>query len=96
VSRDATALQTDMVGMQQGDIAAVSNDLGDIQNDLSALKTLGTTPQVTTATQVSAGTKATQSASDLITSDSKSANALSVKGTKYLASAQQWAKQHTC
>ena len=62
----------------------------------SALKTLGTTPQVTTATQVTAGTKATQNASNLITSDSKSANALSVKGTQYLASAQQWAKQHTC
>jgi hypothetical protein len=96
VSRDATALQTDVAGMQAGDIAAVSNDLGDIQNDLTALKTLGTTPQVTTATQVSAGTKATQSASNLINSDSKSANALRATGTKYLASAQQWAKQHTC
>ena len=96
VSRDATSLQTDVTGMQAGDIAAVSNDLDTIQNDLSALKTLGTTPQVTTATQVTAGTKATQNASNLITSDSKSANALSVKGTQYLASAQQWAKQHTC
>jgi hypothetical protein len=82
--------------MRLGDIAAVSNDLGDIQNDLSALKTLGTTAQVTTATQVSTGTEATQSAADMIKSVSKSANALSVKGTQYLASAQQWAKQHTC
>ena len=96
VSRDATLLRTDVAGMQAGDIAAVSNDLDTVQNDLSALKTLGTAPQVTTATQVTAGTKATQIAGDLIISDSKSANALSVKGTQYLASAQQWAKQHTC
>ena len=34
--------------------------------------------------------------SDMINSDSKSANALNAQGTKYLASAQQWAKQHTC
>ena len=82
--------------MHTGDIAAVSNDLANIQNDLSALKTLGTTPQVTTATQVTAGTKAMQSANDMISSVSKSENALSAKGTQYLTSAQQWAKQHTC
>jgi hypothetical protein len=92
VSRDATSLQSDVVGMQAGDIATVDNDLSDIQNDLSALKTLGTTPQVTTTTQVTAGTKA----SNMINSDAKSKNALGVKGAQYLASAQQWAKQHTC
>jgi hypothetical protein len=96
VSRDATSLQTDVVGMQAGDIATVYNDLSTIQNDLSALKTLGTTPQVTTTTQVTAGTKAMQSASNMINSDAKSKNALGVKGAQYLASAQQWAKQHTC
>jgi hypothetical protein len=96
VSRDATSLQSDVVGMQAGDIATVDNDLSDIQNDLSALKTLGTTPQVTTTTQVTAGTKAMQSASNMINSDAKSKNALGVKGAQYLASAQQWAKQHTC
>jgi hypothetical protein len=32
----------------------------------------------------------------MITSVSKSQNALSAKGTQYLASAQRWAKQHTC
>jgi hypothetical protein len=96
VSRDATSLQGDAGGMQTGDIAAVSNDLANIQNDLSALKTLGTAPQVTTATQVSAGTVATQSANDMLNSVSKSADALSAKGTQYLASAQQWARQHTC
>ena len=96
VSRDATSLQGDVGGMQTGDIAAVSNDLANIQNDLSALKTLGTAPQVTTATLVTAGTTATQSANDMINSVSKSANALSAQGTQYLASAQRWAKQHTC
>ena len=96
VSRDATSLQSDVVGMQAGDIATVDNDLSDIQNDLSALKTLGTTPQVTTTTQVTAGTKVMQSASNMINSDAKSKNALSVKGAQYLASAQKWAKQHTC
>ena len=96
VSRDATSLQTDVVGMQAGDIATVNNDLGDIQNDLFALKTLGTAPQVTTTTQVTAGTKVMQSASNMIDSDSKSENSLSVKGAQYLASAQQWAKHHTC
>lgn len=96
VSRDATSLQGDVGGMHTGDIAAVSNDLANIQNDLSALKTLGTAPQVTTATQVTTGTKATQSANHMISSVSKSANALSAKGTQYLTSAQQWAKQHTC
>jgi hypothetical protein len=96
VRRDATSLQTDVVGMQAGDIATVYNDLSTIQNDLSALKTLGTTPQVTTATQVAAGTKVMQSANTMIDSDAKSKNALSVKGTQYLASAQKWAKQHTC
>ena len=96
VSRDATTLQGDVGGMQTGDIAAVTNDLANIQNDLSALKTLGTAPQVTTATQVTAGTKARQSASDMITSVAKSGDALTVKGTQYLASAQKWAKQHTC
>ncbi len=96
VSRDATSLQGDAGGMQTGDIAAVSNDLANIQNDLSALKTLGTAPQVTTATQVTAGTKATQGANEMINSVSKSAAALSAKGTQYLGSAQQWAKQHTC
>lgn len=96
VSRDATTLTGDVGGMQTGDIAAVSNDMANIQNDLSALKTLGTTPQVTTATQVTAGTKAMQSANDMIDSVSKSGDALSSKGTQYLASAQQWAKQHTC
>ena len=96
VSRDATSLQGDAGGMQTADIAAVSNDLANIQNDLSALKTLGTTPQVTTATQASAGTKAIQGANDMINSVNKSENALSAKGTQYLASAQRWAKQHTC
>ena len=96
VSRDATSLQTDVVGMQAGDIATVYNDLSTIQNDLSALKTLGTTPQVTTTTQVAAGTKVMQSANTMIDSDAKSKNALSVKGAQYLASAQKWAKQHTC
>lgn len=96
VSRDATSLQGDVGGMHTGDIAAVSNDLANIQNDLSALKTLGTAPQVTTATQVTTGTKATQSANHMISSVSKSANALSAMGTQYLTSAQQWAKQHTC
>jgi hypothetical protein len=96
VSRDATSLQTDVTGMQAGDIAAVSNDLDTIQNDLSALKTLGTTAQVTTTTQVTAGTKAIQNANNMINSDAKSTNALSVKGAQYLASAQKWAKQHTC
>lgn len=96
VGRDATSLQGDVGGMQTGDIAAVSNDLGDIQNDLSALKTLGTPPQVTTTTQVTAGTKAMQSANDMINSVTKSGDALSAKGPQYLASAQKWAKQHTC
>jgi hypothetical protein len=96
VSRDATTVQTDVVGMQSGDIATVNNDLGNIQNDLSALKTLGTVPQVTTAIQVSAGTKAMQNANDMISSVSKSENTLSAKGNQYLASAQNWAKKHTC
>ena len=96
VSRDATTLQGDVGGMRTGDIAAVTNDLANIRNDLSALKTLGTAPQVTTATQVTAGTKATQGANDMINSVGKSGNALSAKGTQYLASAQKWAKQHTC
>ncbi|MGH3271105.1 MAG: hypothetical protein ACRDN1_18915, partial [Trebonia sp.] len=96
VGRDATSLQGDVGGMQTGDIAAVSNDLANIQNDLSALKTLGTAPQVTTATQVTAGTKAIQGAHDMINSVTKSQNGLSAKGTQYLASAQQWSKQHTC
>jgi hypothetical protein len=96
VSRDATSLQGDVGGMQTGDIAAVNNDLGNIQNDLSALKTLGTAPQVATTTQVTAGTRAMQSANDMINSITKSGDALSVKGTQYLASAQKWAKQHTC
>lgn len=96
VGRDATSLQGDVGGMQTGDIAAVSNDLGDIQNDLSALKTLGTPPQVTTTTQVTAGTSAMQSANDMINSVTKSGDALSAKGPQYLASAQKWAKQHTC
>jgi hypothetical protein len=96
VSRDATSLTGDVGGMQTGDIAAVNNDLSNIQNDLSALKTLGTAPQVTTATQVTAGTMAMQSANDMINTVSKSGNALSAKGTQYLASAQRWAKQHTC
>ena len=96
VSRDATSLQGDAGGMQTGDIAAVSNDLANIQNDLSALKTLATTPQVTTTIQVSAGTKAVHGANDMINSVDKSENALSAKGTQYLASAQRWAKQHTC
>jgi hypothetical protein len=96
VSRDATALQTDEVAMQAGNITAVNNDLSDIQNDLFALKTLGSTPQVTTAIQVTAGTKAIQSANDMINSDTKSRTALNAKGTQYLASAQKWAKQHTC
>jgi hypothetical protein len=96
VSRDATSLQGDAGGMQTGDIASVSNDLANIQNDLSALKTLGTTAQATSATLVSAGTKAIQGAKDMINSVSKSENALSAKGTQYLDSAQRWAKQHTC
>jgi hypothetical protein len=96
VSRDATNLQGDVGGMQTGDIAAVTNDQANVQNDLSALKTLGTAPQVTIATQVTAGTKATQSANDMITSVTKSGNALSAKATQYLASAQKWAKQHAC
>lgn len=96
VSRDATLLQGDVGGMQTGDIAAVSNDLDNIQNDLSALKTLVTAPQVTTAIQVTTGTKAIQDAHDMINSVTKSQNGLSAKGTQYLASAQQWAKQHTC
>ena len=96
VSRDAATLQGDVGGMQTGDLAAVSNDMGNIQNDLSALKTLGTAPQVTTTTQVSGGTRATQHADDMINSVSKSASTLSVQGTQYLASAQQWAKQHAC
>jgi hypothetical protein len=96
VSRDATSLQGDVGGMQTGDIAAVSNDLANIQNDLSALKTLGTTPQVTTAPQVTAGTKAVQGAHDMINSVTKSQNGLSVKGTQYLAGARRWSKQHTC
>ncbi len=58
--------------------------------------TLGTIPQVTTATQVSAGTKAIQGVNDMINSVNKSRSALSVNGTQYLASAQRWAKQHTC
>jgi hypothetical protein len=96
VSRDATNLQGDVGGMQTGDIAAVNNDIADIQNDLSALKTLDTTPQVTTATLITAGTKAMQSANDMINSVSKSENTLSAKGAQYLASAQTWAKKHTC
>jgi hypothetical protein len=96
VSRDATSLRGDVSGMQTGDIAAVSNDLGTIQNDLSALKTLGTTPQVTTATQVTAGTRAIQGVNDMINSVNKSETALSAQGTQYLASAQKWAKQHAC
>lgn len=96
VSRDATSLQTDVVGMQAGDIATVYNDLSTIQDDLSVLKTLGTTPQVTTTTQVAAGTKVMQSANTMVDSDAKSKNALNAKGTQYLASAQKWAKQHTC
>jgi hypothetical protein len=96
VSRDAASLQTDVVGMQAGDIATVDNDLGDIQNDLFALKTLGSTPQVTTTIQVTAGTQVIQGANNMINSDTKSKDALSVKGTQYLASAQRWAKQHTC
>ncbi|MGH3217048.1 MAG: hypothetical protein ACRDL9_21025, partial [Trebonia sp.] len=102
VSRDVTSLQGDVGGMQTGDIAAVSNDPANIQNDLSALKTLGTAPQVTaapqvtTAPQVTAGTKAIQGAHDMINSVTKSQNGLSAKGTQYLASAQQWSKQHTC
>jgi len=96
VSRDATSLQGDVGGMQTGDIAAVSNDMTAIQNDLSSLKTLGIAPQVTTTTQVTAGTTATQSADDMINSVNKSADALSAKAAQYLASAQQWAKQHAC
>jgi hypothetical protein len=96
VSRDATNLQGDVGGMQSGDIAAVSNDLANIQNDLSALKTLDTTPQVTTATEITAGTKAMQNANDMINSVSKSESTLSAKGNQYLASAQTWAKKHTC
>src|SRR4029077_16781581 len=96
VRRDATSLQGDVGGTQTGYIAAVSTDLANIQTDLSALKTLGPAPQVTTATQVTAGTKATQSANEMINSVSKSADALSAKGTQYLGSARQWVKQHTC
>ncbi len=96
VSRDATNVQGDVSGMQTGDIASVTNDLGNIQNDLTALKALGITPQVTTTIQVTAGTRAVQGANDMINSASKSATAVSAKGTQYLASAQQWAKQHTC
>jgi hypothetical protein len=96
VSRDAASVTGDVTGMQTGDIAAVTNDLGNIQNDLSALKTLGTTPQVTTTTQVTAGTKAMQSANDMITTVSMSVRTLSAEGTQYLASAQKWAKEHTC
>ena len=96
VSRDATTVQTDVVGMQSGDIATVSNDLANVQNDLSALKTLDTTPQVITATQVTAGTRAMQSANDMINSVNKSESTLSAKGAQYLSSAQTWAKQHTC
>lgn len=96
VSRDATNLQGDVGGMQSGDIAAVSNDMANIQNDLSSLKTLDTAPQVTTATELTAGTRAMQSANDMINSVSKSENTLSAKGTQYLASAQAWAKKHTC
>jgi hypothetical protein len=96
VSRDATNLQGDVGGMQSGDIAAVSNDIANIQNDLSALKTLDTTPQVTTATLITTGTKAMQSANDMINSVSKSENTLSAKGAQYLASARTWAKKHTC
>ena len=51
---------------------------------------------MTTAAQVTTGTKATQSANHMIISVKKSANALSAKGTQYLTSAQRWAKQHTC
>jgi hypothetical protein len=96
VSRDATSVAGDVTGMQSGDIATVDNDLATIQNDLSALKTLGTTPQVTTTTQVTAGTKAIQNANDMITTVSKSEHTLSTEGTQYLASAQKWAKEHTC
>jgi hypothetical protein len=96
VSRDAANVQADVGGMQTGDITTVSNDLANIQNDLSALKTVGTTPQVTTATGISAGTTAMQSANDMITSATKSETALNAKGNQYLASAQAWAKKHTC
>jgi len=96
VSRDATTLTGDVGGMQTGDIAAVTNDLADIQNDLSALKTLGTAPQVTSSTQITAGNKAMQVANDMINSVTKSADALTAKGPQYLASAQKWAKQHAC
>jgi hypothetical protein len=96
VSRDATSLTGDVGGMRTGDLAAVNNDLANIQNDLSALKTLGTAPQVTTTTQVTAGTKATQNANDMLDSAIKSGDTLNAKGPQYLASAQKWAKQHTC
>lgn len=69
MSGDITSLQGDVGGMQTGAIATVTNDLTNVQNDLSALRTLGPTPQVTTSTQVMAGN---------------------------LASAQQWAKKHSC
>jgi len=96
VSRDATSLRGDVGGMRTGDITAVSNDMSEIQNDLSSLKTLGIAPQVTTGTQVTAGTTATQSANDMINSVNKPAGALSAKAAQYLASARQRAKQHAC
>ena len=96
VSLDVTNLQTDEAGMQSGDIATVSNDLTDIQNDLSALKILGAAPQVTTATEVAAGTTVILSANDMINSVIKSQDTLRAQGNQYLASAQTWAKKHTC
>lgn len=96
VSIDVTNLQSDETGLQSGDIATVSNDLATIQNDLSALKILGTTPQVATATEIAAGTQVIQSANDMITADTKSQDTLRAKGNQYLASAQTWAKTHTC
>jgi hypothetical protein len=58
--------------------------------------TLGTIPQVTTATQVSAGTKAIQGVNDVINSVNKPRSALSVKGTQYLGQRAAVGEQHTC
>jgi hypothetical protein len=96
VSRDVGSLQTDITGLQTGNIATVTNDLSNVQNDLKTMKLLGVTPQVTITAQVAAGDKAVNGTNNAVDAADVTATSTSAKARTIVASAQQWAKQHSC
>lgn len=88
--------QSEQSGLQTSNVAAVSNDLSDVRDDLTALKLLGVTPQVTTSSQVAAGNKVLDSANDAINAAYAKSASVNKRAQRLLVSARDWAKKHAC